>query len=65
MPQRFERSEKAEDAQNAEDSRTTGGSKRDDDVCEGDDDERSVHDVPDALQIGVFVKQHSFGNDLR
>ena len=66
MPERTECAKQTEDAKDAEDSRTLGlGHQDEGDVDERYEHEEAVHDVPTALEVGVFADQQALCQYLR
>ena len=64
LPEGLETAQEPEDSKNAKDLWTGGRREGNDDVDQGDEDKASIHDVPPAAQVGVFVQQHALRRHL-
>lgn len=64
LPERPQCSQQTKHAKNAEDAISAARSQRDEDVDQGDDHQKAVHDIPATSQVGMLADKHALRDDF-
>ena len=56
--------EKPEDPENTKDSWTTGSSQGYGQIYEGNEDQKSIHNIPTTFQVCMRADEETFGKNL-